>query len=177
MMTVTQLGRRCGLSRSTLLYYESVGLLRAPSRTAGNYRSYSEKDLQCLQQICVYRNAGLKLRDIRAVLDHSASGASAILKRRLTELDAEIKTLRDHQRAILKLLRSKNSLSRRKEMTKEKWVSIMEAAGFSEADMHRWHAEFERSAPEEHQEFLQFLRIPKEEIQSIRKWSQKAPSE
>ena len=174
-MTVTLLAKRCRLSRSTLLYYESIGLLRAPSRTAGNYRTYSEKDLQRLQQICVYRNAGLKLRDIRAVLDHSESGASAILKRRLTELDAEIETLRDHQRAILNLLRSKDSFSRRREMTKEKWISIMKASGFSEADMHRWHAEFERSAPEDHQEFLQFLHIPKEEIQSIRQWSQKAP--
>jgi hypothetical protein len=55
--------------------------------------------------------------------------------------------------------------------TKEKWVSIMNAAGFEEADMHRWHVEFERSAPDEHQEFLEFLHIPKEEIASIREWS------
>jgi hypothetical protein len=47
----------------------------------------------------------------------------------------------------------------------------MRAAGFSEADMKRWHVEFERSAPEEHQEFLEFLHIPKEEIASIREWS------
>jgi hypothetical protein len=55
--------------------------------------------------------------------------------------------------------------------TKEKWVSIMKAAGFDEADMRRWHVEFERSAPDEHQEFLEFLHIPKEEIASIREWS------
>ena len=45
-------------------------------------------------------------------------------------------------------------------ITKEKWVSIMKTSGFSEADMRRWHAEFERSAPQEHQEFLEFLHIP-----------------
>ena len=45
-------------------------------------------------------------------------------------------------------------------ITKEKWVSIMKACGLSEEQMHRWHAEFERSAPEEHQEFLEFLHIP-----------------
>lgn len=28
MLTVSKLARRCGLSRSTLLYYESIGLLR-----------------------------------------------------------------------------------------------------------------------------------------------------
>jgi len=58
-------------------------------------------------------------------------------------------------------------------MTKDKWVSIMKAAGFSEDDMQRWHREFERSAPEDHQEFLQYLHIASPEIQSIRDWSRK----
>jgi len=34
MMTISALARRCGLSRSTLLYYEAHGLLRRPPRTA-----------------------------------------------------------------------------------------------------------------------------------------------
>jgi hypothetical protein len=37
--------------------------------------------------------------------------------------------------------------------------------------MHRWHREFEKSAPEEHQEFLEFLHIPADEIKAIREWS------
>jgi len=59
-------------------------------------------------------------------------------------------------------------------MTKEKWVSIMKGAGFSEADMHRWHVVFERTAPDDHEQFLQYLRIPSDEIQAIRKWSREA---
>jgi hypothetical protein len=47
----------------------------------------------------------------------------------------------------------------------------MKAAGFSEDDMRRWHAEFERAAPGEHQEFLEFLHIPAEELGRIRAWS------
>lgn len=58
-------------------------------------------------------------------------------------------------------------------MTKDKWVSIMKAAGFSEDDMRRWHREFEKAAPEDHNEFLAYLRIPVAEIQSIREWSRK----
>lgn len=58
-------------------------------------------------------------------------------------------------------------------MTKEKWISIMKAAGFSESDMGRWHQEFERSAPDDHLEFLQYLHIPAQEIQKIREWSRK----
>ena len=58
-------------------------------------------------------------------------------------------------------------------ITKDKWVEIMRAAGLSEADMHRWHVEFEKAAPAEHQEFLEFLRIPKDEIAKIREFSRK----
>ena len=56
-------------------------------------------------------------------------------------------------------------------MTKEKWVGIMQAAGFTDDNMHRWHAEFERCAPEDHEEFLVALHIPRDEIATIRDWS------
>ena len=174
MWTVSKLAERCGLSRSTLLYYESIGLIKAASRSAGNYRRYGEKDLRQLELICLYRNAGLKLADIRAILGRPGGEAAEVLERRLVELSGEIETLREHQRAILRLLQNKNTFRRTKIMTKEKWVSIMKASGFSEADMQRWHVEFERSAPDDHQQFLEFLHIPQEEVRSIREWSRKA---
>jgi MerR family transcriptional regulator, thiopeptide resistance regulator len=171
MTTVTRLARQCGLSRSTVLYYESIGLLRKPPRSGGNYRSYGEKDAARLRQICAYRNVGLSLADIREILDRTDTDATSVLKRRLLEIDAEIERMREHQQSILRLLQANTTLRREKMVTKDKWVEIMRSAGFSEDDMHRWHAEFEKSAPSEHQEFLEFLHIPVEEIQRIRQWS------
>ena len=168
MFTVSQLARSCGLSRSTLLYYESIGLLQASARSSGNYRVYGEADLQRLKQICLFRDAGLKLRDILTILDGKENNASSVLKRRLSELDREIQALRSHQRAILRLLRHQDSFRREEMITKEKWVAIMRASGFKEEDMRRWHVEFERSAPDEHQEFLEFLHLSAEEVRSIR---------
>ncbi len=52
MLNVTGLARRCGLSRTTLFYYESIGLLKASSRSPGNYRQYTERDVERLRQIC-----------------------------------------------------------------------------------------------------------------------------
>lgn len=173
MLTVSTLARRCGLSRATLLYYEAIGLIEPAHRAANNYRGYSDRHLHRLQQICVYRNAGLKLQDILAILQRPQNDAAAVLKRRLIELDKEIETKRGHQRAILMLLQGKHSLGTHKNMTKEKWTSIMRSAGFTEADMHRWHTEFERSAPDDHQQFLEFLHIPSAEIQAIRNWSRR----
>ena len=172
MWTVTKLARHCGLSRGTLLYYESIGLLSASARSAANYRRYGEKELRRLQQICAYRHAGLTLDDIRTILDRRETDAIAVLKRRFVALDGQIEALRAHQRAILKLLKT-DSIGRKQIMTKEKWVSIMKASGLNEQQMHRWHEEFERSAPQEHQEFLEFLHIPAAEIKGIRERSRK----
>jgi DNA-binding transcriptional MerR regulator len=170
-LNVTRLARSCNLSRSTVLYYESIGLLKRPPRSTGNYRIYSEKDRERLRQICIYRDSGLTLGDIRSLLDARGNDASAVLRRRFVEIGAAIERLREHQLAIARLLRGTDQLRRKEMVTKEKWVKIMRAAGFSEEDMRRWHKEFERSSPEEHQEFLEFLHIPAEEIRTIRAWS------
>jgi DNA-binding transcriptional MerR regulator len=172
MYTVTQLARLCGLSRTALLYYESIGLLEPAARTAGNYRCYGERDLARLQQICAYRDAGLKLSDIHALLGRTGGEAYKVLRHRLLEIDTEIAALRAHQQSILKLLEHK-ALRKDKMITKDKWVSIMRGCGFTEEQMSSWHAEFERSSPSEHQEFLEFLHIAPEEIKSIRTHSRK----
>ena len=172
MLSVTQIARRCGLSRTTILYYESCGLLKPALRSAAEYRLYGAKEVERLEQIRLYRSVGMSVRDIQLMLTSPNSDAAGLLKRRLRELEQEIGELRAHQQAILRLLRSKK-IRRTDEMTKEKWVAIMKSAGFSEHDMHRWHREFERSDPEEHQQFLQYLHIPEKEIQSIREWSKK----
>lgn len=173
MLSVSQIARRFGLSRTTILYYEARGLLKPALRTGAEYRLYGEKEARVVEQICLYRSVGLSVARIRAMLANPETEVAALLRRRLQELDAEIHRLRDHQRLILRLLENKNILRRTKSMTKEKWVSIMKAAGFSEADMRRWHREFERAAPDDHNEFLRYLHIPQAEIQSIRDWSSK----
>ena len=170
-LTVTSLARSCNLARSTVLYYESIGLVKRPKRSAGNYRVYSEKDLERLRQICTYRDAGLTLADIRSILDAPGSDAASVLRRRLTELSAGIERLREHQRTIARLLKTTEQFRRLPVVTKEKFTAVLRASGFTEDDMRRLHTEFENNAPNEHQEFLEFLHIPAEEIRSIREWS------
>lgn len=173
MLSVSQIAKRFGLSRTTILYYESCGLLKPGHRTSANYRLYGEKEARVLEQICLYRSVGLSVSSIRAMLANPETDVAALLRRRLQELDSDIHRLREHQRVILRLLQSKLVLRRTKNMTKDKWVSIMKAAGFSEDDMRRWHREFEKAAPEDHKEFLAYLHIPAAEITSIREWSRK----
>lgn len=173
-MNIRMLALQAGLSRSTLLYYESVGLLRRPPRTEGNYRAYDESDLLRLQQIRTYRKVGLTLTAIRTLLQQPKGDAAALLQRRLIDIDAEVENLRAHQRTILRLLGRSRSLRTTGAISKAKWVDVMARAGFTERDMDRWHAEFETSAPREHEAFLKFLRIQPAEIRSIREASRRA---
>ena len=170
-LTVGRLARRFGLSRSTLLYYDSIGLLRPAGRTHANYRIYDSGDRKRLEQICRYREAGLSLEEIGRILDSPASGTAGILERRLEGLNEEISALREQQRIVVSLLRDRSALRRARTLDKRAWVALLAASGLDEAGMRRWHVEFERSSPEGHQDFLESLGIPIQEIRSIRRWS------
>ena len=88
----------------------------------------------------------------------------------LDELSTEIRGLRAQQRLILDLLGS-DRLPEDGALDKAAWVELLQAAGFSEADMWSWHQAFERRAPEKHLRFLQALCIPPDEIEMIRRYA------
>ncbi len=174
MLTISQLADRFGLSRSTLLYYDRIGLLSPSMRSGANYRLYSEADVERMEAIDVYRQAGLPLADIARVL---ASGESVLAERlelRLRALNDEIRKLRRQQQMIVRLLRNEAALVETGSLDKKAWVAILRATGLSEEDMERWHVEFERHTPEAHQEFLESLGIADDEIAKIRQWSRDA---
>lgn len=54
-------------------------------------------------------------------------------------------------------------------MSKEQWIEVFRAAGLDEAQMNRWHRQFERLYPMGHQDFLEWLALPADEIGQIRR--------
>lgn len=56
-------------------------------------------------------------------------------------------------------------------MNVEQWIEVFRATGLDEAMMHRWHHEFERRYPAQHESFLQWLSLPADDILKIRKAS------
>lgn len=170
-LTVGRLARQFGLSRSTLLYYHRIGVL-VPSRRGHNgYRQYAPADVRRLEAIVRYRQAGVPLADIVRLLDGPDDELATVLERRLAALNAEIATLREQQRIVVGLLRSEREGVELTVMSRERWTRLLETAGFSDDDMRRWHVIFERHDPEAHHEFLRFLSIPDDEIETIRGWS------
>ncbi len=70
LYTIEQVATRTGLTKRTLRYYEEVGLLLPTGRTEGNYRQYSEADIERVERIKKLRGLlGFSLTDIRELLE------------------------------------------------------------------------------------------------------------
>jgi MerR family transcriptional regulator, thiopeptide resistance regulator len=170
-LSVGRLGKRFGLSRSTLLYYDRIGLLSPSERSPAGYRLYGERDVERLAAICRYREAGLSLDHIRQLLEGASGRTAELLELRLDQLNVEIERLREQQRIVVRLLATPKKLRRTRALDERGWVAILRAAGLDDEAMFRWHLEFERMAPQAHQDFLESLGLPKPEIARIRRAS------
>lgn len=171
MFCITELARKFGLSRSTLLYYDRIGLLSPSGRSKAGYRLYSTKDQDTLASICSFRQAGLTLEDIRRVLSLGKDANKSVLQRRMRELGEEVRHLQTQQHLLGKMLKVQSLGKLPVSVDKKAWVEMLRAAGMDEAAMDKWHTEFERRAPAAHHQFLLALGISEDEAQLIRKRS------
>jgi DNA-binding transcriptional MerR regulator len=109
-LTVSQLADRAGVAADTVRYYERVGLLPAPQRTAAGYRQYDEAALERLGLIRAAQAAGLRLRDIGELLQVADHGrcpcghTETLLRERLAEVEAELARLAGLKAELTRLL-------------------------------------------------------------------------
>ena len=68
--TIEQVATTTDLTKRTLRYYEELGLLKPTERTEGNYRRYTDEDIQRIEYIKKLRDLlGFSLNEIRSLLD------------------------------------------------------------------------------------------------------------
>ena len=175
MKTIGWLARQFGLSRSALLYYDRIGLLKPSGRTASNYRLYAPADIRRLEKICLYRQAGLDLKAIAGILKASDGSPVEILENQIKVLNQKIKSLHQQQHLIVALLKDLNHDLPVRVMDKKSWVGLLKKAGMDEKSMREWHGAFEQLSPEAHQNFLESLGIPAKEVAAIRRFSKLLP--
>ena len=87
MYLISELATLIGVSRTTLLYYEKIGLIQG-SRMSNGYRRYSEQDAQRLLLIQQLQAGGLTLKECQACLEAKLN--RQVLLDRLSQLDQEI---------------------------------------------------------------------------------------
>jgi DNA-binding transcriptional MerR regulator len=110
-LTIGDLAKATGTKVETVRYYERVGLLPAPIRTAtGNYRAYTAEQLGRLSFIRRSRDLGFTLEQIRALLDladrkeQSCEAVDAIAREHLAEVTRKLADLGALQRELKALI-------------------------------------------------------------------------
>ena len=99
MLTIGKLGDAAGVKVPTIRYYEQIGLLPEPERSAGNQRLYGTSSLERLTFIRHSRELGFPLEAIRDLLslsdrpDQSCAAADIIAKDQLATVNARIARL------------------------------------------------------------------------------------
>jgi len=94
--TIQKLGQMAGVSTRTLRYYDEIDLLKPIRISTSGYRIYGSKEVDRLQQILFYRALGVKLDEIKEIINSPGFNTLEALHahyRRLLERRAEIDEL------------------------------------------------------------------------------------
>lgn len=168
MYTIGNLCKMFNISRSTIIYYDKIGLLKPTSRSVSNYRLYSEHDVNHLKSIMRHKEAGISLEDISKLLELKKTDVSEILTSRLKNIQTEISTLKKQEEIVLAVLMKEVRLSESRIFTSESWTELLISIGYTTEDLLHWHQEFEKDSPEEHIAFLKALGMVPDDISRFR---------
>lgn len=110
-LAIGTLAQLTGTKVETIRFYEKSGLLPAPPRTDGNYRSYELTHLNRLSFIRRARDLGFSLDQVRALLslsddrNRSCEAVDAITKQHLLEVEKKIADLKALQSELDRMLK------------------------------------------------------------------------
>jgi DNA-binding transcriptional MerR regulator len=113
-LTIGDLGKATNTKVETVRYYERIGLMPAPKRSASNYRKYGVGHVERLGFIRRSRALGFNLDQVRDLLsladdrDRSCEAIDEIARAHLAEIDrklTDLKALRHELDALLRQCR------------------------------------------------------------------------
>ena len=108
-MRIGVLAGQLGLNPKTIRYYEGIGLLPEPRRTASGYRDYEQKTVELLRFIKTAQGLGISLgviREIVALRDRGIQPCAyvrGVVARQVVELDERIAALGRMRDALMAL--------------------------------------------------------------------------
>lgn len=118
-ITVGEAARRAGVSPKAVRLYEARGILPAAERTEAGYRTYTEDDIEILRFVRRARALGLRLEEIRRIVDLQRQGAQPcgtviqLLERHLGDIDRTMRELRALRKDLSRALEAARSTALR----------------------------------------------------------------
>ncbi len=152
MYRISELATEVGVSRSTLLYYEKLGLIEG-ERLGNGYRVYRDQDVQRVRLIQQFRAGGLTLKECKACLDAKIN--RKILLNRLQQLDAEIVKKQASRKLLAALLGEDGSKAWHESMNQiapEAHLDWLQKQGFTEKEA--FHLKWVSKNMNEHEQYM-----------------------
>jgi DNA-binding transcriptional MerR regulator len=121
-LKVGAVAKAAGVGVQTLHYYERLGLLPKPRRSAANYRLYSPEAIRRVQFIKKAQAIGMTLEETKQILDLKEHGRAPCGKvaelgeKHLREIEVRLTQLRAYRRALGRALgewRKENTTERK----------------------------------------------------------------
>ncbi|MFC4351431.1 Cu(I)-responsive transcriptional regulator [Fodinicurvata halophila] len=109
-MNIGQAAQKSGVPAKTIRYYESVGLIDAPQRTAASYRVYHDQEVQILRFIQRARSLGFSVHQVSELMalwkdrDRSSSQVKALARHHVEEIEMKIAELSDMRDTLMDLM-------------------------------------------------------------------------
>lgn len=104
---ISQVAQQAGITPDTIRYYERLGVLPRPPRTAGGLRAYGDDVLPRVRFIQQAQAMGLTLKDVKELVanegragHHRCRRVRDLLKTRLADVDARIREMQAFRRTL-----------------------------------------------------------------------------
>lgn len=110
-LRIGELAAAVDLNPKTIRYYEEIGLLPQPQRSAARYRLYGEADCERLRFILKAKAVGLALEEIGEILAMCDQGERpcehvlALLDSKLAAVDEQLRALTEFRQELVALRR------------------------------------------------------------------------
>ena len=109
---IGELSRRTGCNIETIRYYERIGLMTAPDRTASGYRQYRDADIDRLRFITRGRALGFSLEELKSLLrlaeesQLSCSDVDRLARIHLVDIQRRLADLQRMERELQRTIES-----------------------------------------------------------------------
>ena len=109
VMQIGTAAKRSGVPAKTIRYYEEIGLVPEPARSASGYRAYDDGAVALLRFVSRARNLGFSIKDVRMLLalysdrDRASADVKRVALGHVAEIDRKMAELGSMRKTLLHL--------------------------------------------------------------------------
>lgn len=107
-MQIKEFSELTGITKDSIRFYEKIGLLPKPKKKLNGYRDYPLEAVEQMKMLSKAKDLGFTLSEIKNLSKLffsnklSAKQMSALLEKKLSEIDEKIKNLKQFKKEIVR---------------------------------------------------------------------------